>query len=224
MKKIVLSLAAMMLCINMFAINYTDKVTVTLYDGTYYPNLIIGESADLQEGTLVNGYYAPVNDLASMPLAVYVLYQGTEYENLIINNLQNFPIGIKTSNATEYSLYFGAIEGNTEILIYDNVADHMIHVNSESPYVFQIEDSQKNSIINDRFYINPASTGDPKICHEYGKLVVTDYVGDVVVSDMDGNEELRKSVMINASIDLSNLAAGQHRVAFNGQNLIIRVQ
>ena len=157
MKKLFFSVMALMLSINMFAIAYTSRVTITLYDGVYYPNLIVGETDDPEfaTGDLVNGYYAPVNDLASMPLAVYVLYQGVEYENLIMNNLKNFPIGIKTSDKISYSLYFGGFAGSDEMLIYDKVEQYIIHVNSENPYVFTIDETEKNSIINNRFVINP---------------------------------------------------------------------
>ena len=142
-------------------------------------------------------------------------------------NMQNIAIAVNPAvGATNCTLTFTLGNSNTETFtLYDAVAEELVTISaSNQTYDFAVDAANSRVWINDRFIINPAATGDPNICHEYGKLVVTDYVGDVVVSDMQGNEELRKSVMINASIDLSNLAAGQHRVAFNGKNLIIRVQ
>ena len=151
MKKLFLSILAIVLCANMFAaVTYTDKVSITIYDGTYFPSLIVGESADAEfaGGVLVNGYYAPVQNIASMPLAIYAYRDGVEYENLILNSLENIPMGIKTSNATSYTLYFAGLQG--VVSIYDKQEDEWI--DCSAAYPFTIDGSQCNSYINNRFY------------------------------------------------------------------------
>ena len=151
MKKLFLSILAIVLCANMFAaVTYTDKVSITIYDGTYFPSLIVGESADAEfaGGVLVNGYYAPVQNIASMPLAIYAYRDGVEYENLILSSLENIPMGIKTNNATSYTLYFAGLQG--AVSIYDKQEDEWI--DCSAAYPFTIDGSQCNSYINNRFY------------------------------------------------------------------------
>jgi len=150
MKKLFLSLVAILLSVHMFAVTYTDKVSITIYDGTYYPSLIVGESADAEfaGNVLVNGYYAPVQNIASMPLAIYAYRGGVEYENLILSSLENIPMGIKTSNATSYTLYFAGLQG--AVSIYDKQEDEWI--DCSAAYPFTIDGSLCNSYINNRFY------------------------------------------------------------------------
>lgn len=150
MKKLFLSLVAILLSVHMFAVTYTDKVSITIYDGTYYPSLIVGESADAEfaGNVLVNGYYAPVQNIASMPLAIYAYRGGVEYENLILSSLENIPMGIKTSNATSYTLYFAGLQG--AVSIYDKQEDEWI--DCSAAYPFTIDGSLCNSYLNNRFY------------------------------------------------------------------------
>ena len=160
MKKFLLSCLTLALSVSMFAANYTSKVTVTLYDGQYFPSLTIGESNDAEfaGGALVNGFYAPVQDLASAPLSAYAYYNAAEYENLVLDDFTNVPLGIKTSSATTYRFFFADLQGS--ISIYDVVEDKTI--DCSSVYQFTIDDEDKNSVINDRFIIKyvPAPTCD----------------------------------------------------------------
>ena len=213
MKKILLSAMALIMSVNMFAITYTSGVTITMYDGTYFPNLILGESSDSQfaGGALVNGYYAPVQDLASAPLAVYAYYNNAEYENLVLNDLTNVPMGIKTSSATSYTLYFANQAGTFKI--YDKVADQTI--DCSTAYPFTIEASEVNSIINDRFvlqYVAPVK----QICFNDEKLQLTKYAGAQVDVYLQGQTTAAKSEAVVGDapyeINLSTLDAGEYVV------------
>jgi len=152
MKKILLSVLMFVSSIGMFAVNYTNKVTIAMSDGTYFPNLVIGESNDagFAGGVLVNGYFGLVQDLASTPLSVYAYYQDEAYENLVLDDFTNVPMGIKTTNSTGYSLYFAGLTGS--FTIYDT--KEQVTIDCTETYHFTIDDAEKNSIINDRFVIN----------------------------------------------------------------------
>lgn len=133
----------------MFATNYTSKVTITLYDGHYFPTLTIGESSDAEfaGGVLVNGFYAPVQDLDAAPLAAYAYYGNEAYENLILDEFENVPLGIKTSDASSYKLFFADLQG--DIRIYDKVTGSEIDLTHSYSFT-----ATANSTINDRFVIN----------------------------------------------------------------------
>lgn len=224
MKKFLVSLVTLALSIQLFAISYTDKVTITLYDGTYYPNLLVGESPDIAPGQLENGYYAPIQDLANMPLAIYATFNAVNYENLILNSLKNIPIGIKTSAATSYSLYFNGIQGSKEVLILDQATEHVIHVNSESPYQFTIAESEKNGYLPNRFvlfYERAVDEGELDICHKDNQLQLLNnpYAENIVVKDANGDIVINEpSTNTPQYIDLSALASGQYTVELNNGN------
>ena len=173
MKKFLLSCLTLALSVSMFAANYTSKVTVTLYDGQYFPSLTIGESNDAEfaGGALVNGFYAPVQDLASAPLSAYAYYNAAEYENLVLDDFTNVPLGIKTSSATTYRFFFADLQGS--ISIYDVVEDKTI--DCSSVYQFTIDDEDKNSVINDRFIIKYVPAPQPTCTTVRNNLVANRY-------------------------------------------------
>ena len=210
MKKILLSCLAIAMSVSMFAVNYTSKVTIALYDGTYIPNLIVGESSDAEfaGGALVNGYYAPVQDLAGAPLAVYAYLNGTEYENLVLDDLTNVPMGIKTSSATSYTLYFAGLQGTFSI--YDKKLDQT--TNCTANYEFTIEASEVNSIINDRFVLKYAPAA-PSLCFNYNVLEVNGHDGESLVIKQGDTEIDNVAALGNTySKDLS---------AYNGRLVVI---
>ena len=143
MKKILLSVLMFVSSIGMFAVNYTNKVTIAMSDGTYFPNLVIGESDDagFAGGVLVNGYFGLVQDLASTPLSVYAYYQDEAYENLVLDDFTNVPMGIKTTNSTGYSLYFAGLTGS--FTIYDT--KEQVTIDCTETYHFTIDDAEKTA-------------------------------------------------------------------------------
>ncbi len=214
MKKILLSCLAMAMSVSMFAITYTSQVTIALFDGSQVINLAVGESSDAEfaGGALVNGYYAPVQDLASSPIAVYAYYNNAEYENLVLDNLANVPMGIKTSSATSYTLYFANLEGTFKI--YDKVAGQLI--DCSTTYPFTIDASEVNSILNDRFVLQYAAPAVQGICFNYNKLQLTKYDGATVEVFADGAATATRTENVvgdaTYEIDLSNEAAGKYKV------------
>ena len=87
---------------------------------------------------------------------IYVYYNGARYTGWASKQYTaSLPLGFYTGANTSYTLKFSNFSG-TEYTIYDRVADQIITVNgSTANYDFTIDESLKNSQINDRFIINP---------------------------------------------------------------------
>ena len=62
MKKIILSALSMMVALTMSAITYQDQVSITLDDGTYMHNIVLGEASELPAG-INNGYASEIQNL-----------------------------------------------------------------------------------------------------------------------------------------------------------------
>lgn len=87
---------------------------------------------------------------------IYVYYGTDRYTGWASKQYTaSLPLGFYTGENTAYTLKFSNFMG-TEYTIYDRVADQIITVNgSTANYNFTIDESLKNSQINDRFIINP---------------------------------------------------------------------
>ena len=156
MKKLILSTLAMMVAMTMSAITFQDQVSITLDDGAVYSHTMsVGESNDLNAG-LNSGYYAEIQNLNEMPVAIYALYNGVKYSNIASKSFSNLPICIKTNDVTTYTLYFDDVEGSVNL--YDKKLNAPVTVTEGGDYEFTIEESEKNSLINDRFYLNYDAT------------------------------------------------------------------
>ena len=182
MKKFIISTLALMVAMTMSAITYVDQVSITLDDGAMYSHtMVVGESNDLNDG-LNSGYYAEIQNLGEMPVAIYALYGGVKYSTLAMNQFANLPIGIKTTNVTTYTLYFDDVTG--AVNLYDKKLNAPVTVSEGGDYEFTIEESEKNSLINDRFYLNydAAAFTYSLTTNEYGWASYSNEVEDVVAT------------------------------------------
>ena len=159
MKKIMISLLMIAATLNVMAITYTGKVQVVLRatSNNAACAAVIATSDALNDG-LNPTYYAELNDEGKEVL-LYVEYNSVRYEHFGSSSatMQNMPLIMKANASAEYRMNFYEMEGTIEI--YDVVAG--ANIDKSQPYIFTIEDAQKNSIIADRFIINyvPAPTG-----------------------------------------------------------------
>jgi hypothetical protein len=151
MKKFILSALSLMMALTMSAITYQAQVSITLDDGTYLPALVVGESSDLAAG-VNNGYAGEIQNLDEMPLAIYAIYGGVKYSTFSTKSYTNLPVGIKTTEATTYHLYFDDVTGTVNL--YDKKTGAPVPVTEGGDYEFTISNEEKNSLLNDRFYIN----------------------------------------------------------------------
>ena len=151
MKKIFLSALSMMVALTMSAITYQDQVSVTLDDGTYMNTIVLGEADELPAG-INNGYASELQNIDEMPLAIYALYNGVKYNPFAMKSYENQPLGIKTTGQTSYTLYFDDVVGTVNL--YDRKLGAAVPVTEGGDYAFTISNEEKNSLINDRFYLN----------------------------------------------------------------------
>ena len=152
MKKIMISLLMIAATLNAMAITYTGKVQVVLRatSNNAACAAVIATSDALNDG-LNPTYYAELNDEGKEVLA-YVEYNSVRYEHFGSSaaTMQNMPLIMKANASAQFRMNFYEMEGTIEI--YDVVAG--ANIDKSQPYIFTIEDAQKNSIIADRFIIN----------------------------------------------------------------------
>ena len=151
MKKIILSALSMMVALTMSAITYQDQVSITLDDGTYMNTIVVGEADELPAG-INNGYASEIQNLDEMPIAIYAFYNGVKYNPFVMKSYENQPLVIKTTEATTYTLYFDDVTGTVNL--YDKKLGAAVPVTESGDYEFTITNEEKNSLLNDRFYLN----------------------------------------------------------------------
>ena len=158
-------------------------------------------------------------NMSGRPMAFYAINGTYKYEIYKTNEFGALPFGLMTNAATSYTLSVVSASGET-FTMFDASDGSTLELTAGASKTFT---AAANSTIEDRFrlYVAPS---EPGICHRYGKLQVSGSNGQTVrVLDMDGTTE-KKSVAITADyqeIDLDGLAAGQYKVEWNGQTLII---
>ena len=224
MKKIMISLLLVAASLNVMALDLTAKVKVTLTANTSATSdvLYLIEASDLQDG-LNAAYCAVVPELNNKPIAFYAYYDNTEYSTFGTKNLGAMAFGMKTNADTDYTLSFTQVTGTLKMK--DNVTGTLFDITEGYVYNFTATTS---STINDRFhlFVTPST---PEICHRYGKLQVSGSTGqNVVVKNMDDSATSIGTVAITADYQEiaveGVLAAGQYKVEWNSQTLIIDVK
>jgi hypothetical protein len=164
-----------------------------------------------------------MNTGQSYNINLYAVSAGKNLSMICTNDLAETPITFQSNETeTSYTMTFSNVTGT--VVLYDQ-ADNSYHTlaNSET-YNFTCA---ANSTIANRFIINhaPLAAG---ICHRYGKLQVSGSNGQsVAVKNMDDSATSIGTVAITADyqeIDLAGLAAGQYKVEWNSQTLIIDVK
>lgn len=207
---------------NLMAITVTDKAKVTLVSSSNKTcALTVLQSPDLNAG-YNSGYCGEIN-MEGREVALYLINDAKNYQSFGTRSLSDMPLGVVTNADTNYELQFSNVAGT--MTIYDAVLDSTITLVNSQAYAFT---ATANSTINDRFILNytPLGLG---ICHRYGKLQVTGSNGMTVkVLNMDGSATSIADTNITTNalveIDLAGLAAGQYKVEWNSQTLIIDVQ
>ncbi len=202
MKKFILSALSLMMALTMSAITYQAQVSITLDDGTYLPALVVGESSDLAAG-VNNGYAGEIQNLDEMPLAIYAIYGGVKYSTFSTKSYTNLPVGIKTTEATTYHLYFDDVTGTVNL--YDKKTGAPVPVTEGGDYEFTISNEEKNSLLNDRFYINydPTAFVTSATTNEYGYATFS-YTADVKLA-MPAGLKVCKGTLAGETLTLSEV-------------------
>jgi hypothetical protein len=184
----------------------------------------------LLEGTTYSNAYESgadaiklMNDGSAYSINLYAEVGGQNLAIVATNDLSGTALTFK-SNTTEtsYTMTFSSVMGTVKL--YDAVTGTETVMANSGTYNFTCP---ANQTIAGRFVINYTPSA-PAICHRYGKLQVSDSNSMTVkVLNMDGSATSIADVVISSyyqEIDLSGLAAGQYKVEWNSQTLIIDVQ
>ena len=225
MKKIIVALLAIAASLNVMAVTITAKTQITLKATTSNKTdvLYLIQASDLSEG-YNSGYCSEVFEMASKEVAFYAYYNSTAYGTFGTKTLGNMAFGLKTNADTDYTLTFTQVSGAETLQMKDNVTGTLFNITEGYVYNFT---ANANENITTRFQLFVAPS-TPEICHRYGKLQVSGSIGqNVVVKNMDDSATSIGTVAITADyqeIDLAGLAAGQYKVEWNSQTLIIDVK
>ena len=220
MKKIFISLLAVATTINVMAITYNAKAKITLASSsTYTCDVTIGQSDD------VVGFSGSEMNMDGRVVAFYAIAGTTNYQTLRGNNLAALPFGLKTNGDTDYTLTISNVSGSETLKMKDEVTGTVFDLTEG--YVYNFTATANQAAITDRFHLYVAPS-TPEICHRYGKLQVSGSNGQsVAVKNMDDSATSIGTVAITADyqeISLAGLAAGQYKVEWNSQTLIIDVK
>ena len=225
MKKILLSLAVIAASINLMAVDYTSKATITLKGTTSNEvcEMTVGQTADP-----LAPYYCAEMNMTYRRVAFYAINSATNYQIYVAADLASLPFGLKTYTDLNYSLTISNVEGTETLKMKDEVTGTVFDLTEGYVYNFTADANQ--AAITDRFHLYVAPSV-PGICHRYGKLQVTGMKDtNVVVKNMDDSATSIGTVAITANyqeIDLAGLAAGQYKVEYNdgtAHTVIIDVQ
>ena len=162
-----------------------------------------------------NGWDNTYDANAAQEGGIYVLYSGDKYSIWASNEYSdNLALGFVATGNLDYTLSFDLFQG-TSYTIYDRVENKMITVNaSTEDYNFTIDESQKNSQINDRFVINIKV--DPSICFNYNVLEINGHAGESLVVKKGEAEIVNVDALpLLYSKDLSD-QSGRLVVSLNG--------
>lgn len=219
MKKIFLSALSMMVALTMSAITYQDQVSITLDDGTYMHTIVLGEASELPAG-INNGYASEIQNLDEMPIAIYAFYNGVKYCPFVMKSYENQPLGIKTSNETTYTLYFDDVVGTVNL--YDKKLGAAVPVTEGGDYAFSIGNEEKNSLLNDRFYLNydADAFAYSLTTNEYGWASYSNEVEDVVATVPTGLKIYKGAIagdVLNLS-EMNYVAANEGVIVYGAPN------
>lgn len=222
MKKSIMLFAMVMasMSVAFAAHTYTAKTNISMGVST----LKLRECVDFSNA-YDNGYDA--ENVNAGGVNVYsVLPQGNRWMNWYTNDLENTALGF-TPEATSVTFTFATVTGTPLYLVDANDGSRTL-ITEGGTYNFTVAAGEVGTQINNRFSISKLASIGAEICHRYGKLQVSGSYGMTVkVLNMDGSATSIADTNITAAyqeISLAGLAAGQYKVEWNSQTLIIDVQ
>lgn len=222
MKKLIVSMLVIAASMNMMAIDYIAKAKITLTGLT--SNEVCAVTIAKSNDPSAPYYCAEIN-MDYRNVALYAIASAKNYQIYVAADLASLPFGLKTYTDVNYSLTISNVEGTETLKMKDEVTGTVFDLTEGYVYNFTADANQ--AAITNRFhlYVVPPT---PEICHRYGKLQVSGSIGqNVVVKNMDDSATSIGTVAITADyqeIDLADLAAGQYKVEWNSQTLIIYVK
>jgi hypothetical protein len=179
MKKILSIISVCAFTLNMFAVDYTARMSITLSSANSEDRTIkLRESADFSAATNDTGYDLPANGVT-----IYVLDEnGGKWQQWATNNLEGTQIGFEANALDEdYTLTFSNVSGR-DLYIFDASTGEATKIESGLTVPFSITSAQAGLEVNLRFsvledapvYVAQVTTND------YGWASYSNAVQDVV--------------------------------------------
>ena len=213
MKKIMIMLLMAAATLNAMAALNKAKVKLTSSDKKSC-EAVIASSDEFKDG-LNDDYYVTLND-ENKDVLVYVVYEGERYAHFgsSIATMTDMPLYIKTNSATSYGFTFSALAGTIEI--YDKKEG--VTIDKSKTYTFTIEESEKNTVIADRFVINYSLPAAPSICFNNNILEIKGHAGETLKVEKDGVAVVAEAPLAsdNEAFDF-NAYTGRMIVTLNGE-------
>ena len=200
MKKIVLSLLAVAATMNVMAVTYSAKASITLESQYSYEScqIILGQSDELSDG-LNSGEFAEIN-MEGRDVALYVEYGGVKYQHFASSpaTMQDLVLSAKTDAATSYNLIISNVEGAENLKL--KIGDQEFDVVAGS-HVITLAPNQTLAI----GLVNPSAPAVPSICFNYNHLIVTGYAGSTLKVEKAGVAVVAEQTLAsdNEDFDLS---------------------
>jgi len=149
MKKILSIISVCALALNMFAVDYTARMTIKLSSANSEDRTIkLRESADFSAATTDEG------DVPSLNSSFYVVDEnGGKWQQWATNNLEGTHIGFEANALDEdYTLTFSNVDGR-ELYIFDASTGEATKIESDLTVPFSITSAQAGLEVNLRFSV-----------------------------------------------------------------------
>lgn len=130
--------------------NVTDFIKVTLSDGEAGDNLYLLAS-EAYDKSYENGFDAPkmMSDDASLP-NIFAVEDDEQLAIDATSDIEGTFLGVRTGQASNYTLYFSHVSGETEWMLLDVQTNEKTKITDEASYAFS---AAPNSLITNRFLI-----------------------------------------------------------------------
>ena len=208
MKKTILMITMLLAgVISSYAVDYTAKAYIKMNDATFK----LRESTSYTAGPNTSCISNPNEGTEYEGVSAYV--NSMVYNQWSVDELEGLQLSFRPT-ATDVTFNFSNVTGTQLYLVDANDGSRTPIVESGS-YSFSVEASKVGERVADRFSISKLAVVEPTICHQGGKLIVTNYAGE---TKLDGNTVLTGAGEYNITE-----AAGYHEVEFNGQTMKILV-
>lgn len=179
MKKIMVTLLAVAVAMNLMAVTYTAKAKLTLSGGGYTCDLMLSESAEY--GALTGSEM----NMDGRKIALYALNGSEKLQIARAKSLNNVKLGLLTDAATSYTITVSAVEGSEKLYLHDNVTglDHELKAGT-------IEFTATASSTDEtRFLLRKDIDAlKPGVCFINNKLTISEnpFPEDIVIETIDG--------------------------------------
>lgn len=178
MKKIMVTLLAVAVTMNLMAETITAKAKLTLSDGVNSCDLFLVEAEEY--GALTG---SPMN-MEGRKIALYALNGATKLQIAEAKSLNNVKLGLLTDAATSYTITVSAVEGSEKLYLHDNVTG----LNHELKAGTIDITATASSTDETRFWLRKNIEDPLGVCFINNKLTISEnpYPEDIVIETIDG--------------------------------------